>query len=169
MYLLRITEARQLKQSHDLPHNKQMITDKSRRSMSVVCHRSNPLGGRRCTCLQQESVLQNITKKLIRSFWDKHSFVVFNNESSYNDVLIVDWSTIAVNKYKQVYLEITQRRHILITHRIYIYCKRNRRFTIAPSRSNRLHEKYLTLPGKLYKWYQWLQYWISHVQVQINL
>ena len=47
--------------------------------MFTLCWWLTILGGLRCTCLQQNIVLHNITKKLIQSLWDKYCFVMIDN------------------------------------------------------------------------------------------
>ena len=49
------------------------------------------------------------------------------------EVFFVDQSTIAENEPQQVYLTIKIIRKILITHRIYMDYKQNRRNTLSPS------------------------------------
>ena len=55
---------------------------------------------------------------------------------------MVDQSTIAANKPQQVYLAITERRHLFITHLYFRYCKPNRRSTLAPSSCSKAYTEY---------------------------
>ena len=50
-------------------------------SMFDVCGKSNILEGSTFTCLQQTIVSENITKELIRNFWDKQSSVMIKNKT----------------------------------------------------------------------------------------
>ena len=50
----------------------------------------------------------------------------------YNNVFVLDQSTIAENEHQKLHIAIKSIRHIVITHRIYMECKLNRRNTLAP-------------------------------------
>ena len=64
-------------------------------SMFAGCMISEFLGCCTCTCLQQNIVFKNITKKLIQNMWGEQSFVIFTNETQQNDLFVVNLSKMA--------------------------------------------------------------------------